>query len=49
MPRKKARRSELAIVERDGAREERRLALPLSERRLSFGERWSYAPAARSE
>jgi len=47
MPRGKLRRSKLAGVECDGARGERRVALPLSERRLSFGERWSDAPALR--
>src|SRR5206468_12685696 len=45
MPRKKSRRSQLVVLDGDGARADRRVALPPSERRLTFGERWSYAPA----
>jgi aldehyde dehydrogenase (NAD+) len=46
MPRKKSRRSELVVVSHDGgAVDYRRAPLPLSERRLNFGDRWSYAPA----
>lgn len=46
MPRKKSRRSELVVVSHDGgAVDYRRAPLALSERRLNFGERWSYAPA----
>src|SRR2546423_14276333 len=44
MPRKKSR-SELVVLPRGGALAHERVALPLSERRLSFGDRWSYAPA----
>ena len=44
MARRKSRNSELVVVERDGAIDHRR-SLPLGERRLSFGERWNYAPA----
>ena len=43
MPRKK---NDGAVVIREGKRiEAHRVALPPSERRLNFGERWSYAPA----
>src|SRR5438094_609967 len=45
MPRKKPRRSELVVVEHDGAVDHRRVALPPNRRHLSFGEKWSYAPA----
>lgn len=44
MARKKSRRSELVVLPHDGE-VDRRVALPPSERRLNFGERWSYAPA----
>ncbi len=44
MPRKKSRRSELLIVGRDGTGD-RRVAVPPAERHLTFGDRWSYAPA----
>src|SRR2546430_16350978 len=44
MPRKKSR-SELVVLPRGGALAHERVALPLSERRLSFGDRWGYAPA----
>src|SRR2546423_10338066 len=47
MPRKKSR-SELVVLPRGGALAHERVALPLSERRLSFGDRWSYAPAPES-
>src|SRR5207237_10683390 len=43
MPRKK---NGGAVAIREERRvEAHRVALPLSERRLNFGERWSYAPA----
>jgi len=45
MARKKSRRSELVVLPHDGRIDHRRPALPLSERRLNFGERWNYAPA----
>src|SRR5712691_6915343 len=45
MPRKKSRRSQLVVLDGDGARADRRVAVAPNERRLSFGERWSYAPA----
>jgi len=44
MPRKKSR-SELVVIPRSAAVARDRVALPRSERRLSFGDRWSYAPA----
>ncbi len=45
MPRKNSRHGP-AIVVREGKKlDHRRVALPLSERRLNFGDRWSYAPA----
>jgi len=44
MARKKSRRSELLIVGRDGTGD-RRVAVPPAERHLTFGDRWSYAPA----
>src|SRR2546430_14265515 len=44
MPRKKSR-SDLVVVPRHTAIAHERVALPVSERRLSFGEKWSYAPA----
>jgi aldehyde dehydrogenase (NAD+) len=44
MPRRKSR-SELVVVPRSAALAHERVALPMSERRLSFGDRWSYAPA----
>src|ERR1700716_3897802 len=43
MPRKKSR-SELVVLPRSAAVTHERVALPVSERRLSFGDRWSYAP-----
>lgn len=43
MPRKKTRPSELVVV--DGAVADRRVALSSKERRLTFGEKWSYTPA----
>src|SRR5439155_17932517 len=43
--RKKSSRAQLIVLDGDGARGDRRVAVPPSERRLSFGERWSYAPA----
>src|SRR5207237_6813733 len=44
MPRKKSR-SELVVLPRTGALAHERVSLPVSERRLSFGDKWSYAPA----
>src|SRR5947207_3522077 len=43
--RKKSPRTQLVVLDGDGARAEKRLAVSPGERRLSFGERWSYAPA----
>src|SRR2546423_9432711 len=43
--RKKSPRAQLVVLDGDGARADRRVATPPGERRLSFGERWSYAPA----
>jgi len=40
MPRKKSRNSQLVDLERDIAIDHR-AALPLAERHLSFGDRWS--------
>jgi len=45
MARKKKSSSLLAVVEREVGVVPDRVALPLSERRLNFGDRWSYAPA----
>src|SRR5919198_1009824 len=45
MPRKKSQRSEIVVLERDGARADTRVAVPPGDRSLSFGERWNYAPA----
>src|SRR3979409_2627357 len=44
MPRKKSH-SELVVIPRNAAVAHERVALPVSERRLSFGDKWSYAPA----
>src|SRR2546421_9230825 len=44
MPRKKSR-SNLVVVSRNAPATHERTALPLGERRLNFGDRWSYAPA----
>jgi len=44
MPRKKSR-SDLVVLPRSAALAHERVALPVSERRLSFGDKWSYAPA----
>ena len=44
MPRKKSR-SELVVLPRNAAVAHERESLPLSDRRLHFGERWNYAPA----
>src|SRR5207244_1587356 len=43
--RKKATRAQLVVVDGDGAHTDKRVAIPPGERQLSFGERWSYAPA----
>jgi aldehyde dehydrogenase (NAD+) len=45
MPRKNSRHSSAIVVREEKTLDHRRVALPLSERRLSFGDRWSYAPA----
>src|SRR5256714_187236 len=44
MPRKKSR-SNLVVLSRNAPATHERTALPLGERRLNFGDRWSYAPA----
>jgi aldehyde dehydrogenase (NAD+) len=44
MPRKKSR-SNLVVLSRNAPATHERVALPLGERRLNFGDRWSYAPA----
>jgi aldehyde dehydrogenase (NAD+) len=44
MPRKKSR-SELAVLSRHALATRERVALPLRERHLNFGDRWGYAPA----
>src|SRR5881392_1469506 len=44
MARKKSR-SELVVIPRSAPVAHERMALPVSERRLNFGDRWSYAPA----
>src|SRR4051812_46254287 len=44
MPRKKSR-SELVVMPRNAALAHERVALPLGQRRLNFGDKWSYAPA----
>jgi aldehyde dehydrogenase (NAD+) len=44
MPRKKTR-SDLVVLSRNAPSVPERIALPVSERHLSFGDRWGYAPA----
>src|SRR5829696_2880664 len=44
MPRKKSR-SGLVVLSRNGPPVHERAVLPLGERHLNFGDRWSYAPA----
>ena len=44
MPRKKSR-SALVLLARENAVTHERTTLPVSERRLSFGNKWNYAPA----
>src|SRR3954471_3152166 len=44
MPRKKSR-SDLVVLPRNAPATHERVSLSLSERRLNFGDRWSYAPA----
>ena len=44
MPRKKSR-SDLVVLPARSPVATKNTALPVSERRLSFGDRWSYAPA----
>jgi aldehyde dehydrogenase (NAD+) len=45
MARKQSLSSQLVVIERDGSIDHRRNVLPPNERRLSFGDRWNYAPA----
>src|ERR1041385_8675412 len=44
MARKKSR-SDLVVLSRNAPATHERVSLPLSERRLNFGDRWSFAPA----
>jgi len=44
MPRKKTR-SDLVVLSRSAPAAPERVALPVSERHLNFGDRWGYAPA----
>ena len=44
MPRKKSR-ADLVVLPQHGLETDERVALPSSERRLNFGDRWGYAPA----
>src|SRR3954453_19494813 len=44
MPRKKSR-SELVVLSRHAPATRERVALPVRERHLNFGDRWGYAPA----
>src|SRR5205085_11249442 len=44
MARKKSP-SDLVVLSRNNAISHERLSLPVSERRLSFGDKWGYAPA----
>jgi aldehyde dehydrogenase (NAD+) len=44
MPRKKSR-SNLVVLSRSAPAVPERIALPVSERHLNFGDRWGYAPA----
>src|SRR6187401_1458391 len=44
MARKKSR-SALVVLSRNAPATHERVSLPLGERRLNFGDRWSYAPA----
>src|SRR6187401_1858031 len=44
MARKKSR-SDLVVLSRNAPATHERVALPVSERRLNFGDRWGYAPA----
>src|SRR6476469_2340246 len=44
MPRKKSR-SDLVVLPQKTPATHERVALPVSERRLNFGDRWGYAPA----
>src|SRR4051812_12522145 len=48
MARKKKSRSDLVLLSRNPPAIQERVSLPLSERRLNFGDRWSYAPAPES-
>jgi aldehyde dehydrogenase (NAD+) len=45
MSRKTSRRAEVVVVRNGEDPERRAIALPRSERRLTFGDRWNYAPA----
>src|SRR5256885_12378904 len=44
MPRKKSR-SDLVVLSRNAPALHERVALPVSDRHLNFGDRWGYAPA----
>src|SRR5436190_23813206 len=44
MPRKKSR-SDLVVLSRNAPAVHGRIALPVRERHLDFGDRWGYAPA----
>src|SRR5215212_5524804 len=48
MARKKKSRSDLVLLSRNAPAIHERVSLPVSERRLNFGDRWSYAPAPES-
>ena len=45
MPRKSSRAAQLVVAPAEVPANHRVPALPVGERRLSFGEKWSYAPA----
>jgi len=45
MPKKRSRRAEVVVLRNGKSLDRRTLALPPSERRLNFGDKWSYAPA----
>ena len=47
MARKKSSKAEVALVPSNGRSDEQRI-VPLRERRLDFGDKWSYAPAPES-
>ncbi len=45
MARRKKRNASLVVVERNGSEHDDRVIVPAKERKLNFGDRWSYAPA----